>query len=239
MDTIEFFKQKTNYRMFDEHCTCIYVYPYQYLQIRKNKEFYSRANYILLDGMMLTLLFNLFKISDNRRMSIDFSSIANDLLSYVSDNKKTLYLIGARDEEISQFIINIKNRYPDLNIIGSHHGYIKNNPVQYEEAIIDILGLNPDFLLCGMGSPLQEQFLFDVQDRGWNGTGFSCGGFIFQCSLKLDYYPVWVNKFKLRWLYRGIYEPKALLKTLRIPKFIVLLMYDILKHKLKKSPAID
>jgi N-acetylglucosaminyldiphosphoundecaprenol N-acetyl-beta-D-mannosaminyltransferase len=199
-------------------------------------EFYSRADFILLDGMILTTLFNLFKISNNRRMSIDFSSIAHDLLTYTIDNKKTLYLIGARDEEIKQFIVNIKLKYPDLNIIGFHHGYIKNNKEQYDEAVNDILKLNPDFLLCGMGSPLQEGFLFDLQDKGWKGTGFSCGGFIYQASLKLDYYPVWVNKFKLRWLYRGIYEPRALLKTLKIPKFIILLMYDLLKHKFRKSP---
>lgn len=220
--------------MFDEHCVCIYVYPYQYLQIRKNKEFYSRADYILLDGMMLTRLFNLFKVSSNRRMSIDFSGIADDLLTHIANNNRTLYIIGAKQEELDQFLVNIKGKYPKLNIIGSHHGYVKNNRNLYDQAIQDIVNNNPEFVLCGMGSPLQEEFLFDLKDKGWNGTGYTCGGFIFQTSLSLIYYPEWVNTFKLRWLYRGISEPKALLKTARIPWFIIVLLFDLLTHKFKK-----
>ena len=73
INIINFFKQKTNYKLFDQGCICIYVYPFQYLQIRKNINFYKKADYILLDGMTLTGIFNFFKISNNKRMSIDFS----------------------------------------------------------------------------------------------------------------------------------------------------------------------
>lgn len=233
-NTLQFFKDKTNYSLFTEQCICIYVYPYQYLQIRKNLNFYSKADYILLDGMFLTKTFNFFKISDNKRMSIDFSGIADNLFCHILNNNKTIFFVGAKQEEVEKFSQIISQKYNGLKIVGFHHGFIKDDKQQYYLLIDKLTKLNPDFILAGMGSPLQESFLFDLKDNGWNGTGFTSGGFIYQTSVKPDYYPKLVNTLKLRWLYRGIYEPKALLKTLRIPKFVIIFLYDFLCLNLKK-----
>jgi len=227
---INFFKSKTNYKLFDKGGVCIYVYPFQYLQIRKNINFYKKADYILLDGMLLTSIFNLFKISNNKRMSIDFSSIAKDLFDYISNNNYTVYFIGAQDDEIKVFIKNISNMFPKLKISGFHHGYILGDKKLYENVLNEICKNKPDYVFAGMGSPLQEKFLFDLKDKGYKGTSYTCGGFIKQTSIKPIYYPDWVNKFKLRWLYRGIYEPAAILKTLRIPKFILVFLYDYIVY---------
>lgn len=232
---IEFFKKKCNYQLFYEGGNCIYVYPYQYLQIRRNLEFYSEADYILLDGMMLTTIFNLFGVSRNRRMSIDFSGIGNELFSYIVEGNRSVYFIGARHSEVIQFKNNILNKYPTLNIVGFHHGYLSELPDRGEELVDSIVKLNPDFVFAGMGSPLQESFLFDLKRKGWKGTGYTCGGFIYQTSLSIDYYPRWVNKFRLRWLYRGLNEPRALIKTMYIPWFILVFVSDYIKYSLRKQ----
>ena len=68
--------------------------------------------------------------------------------------------------------------------------------------------MNPDFLIVGMGVLMQERFLLKVRDSGYQGIGFTCGGFIHQTAKdEIDYYPGWVDRMNLRFLYR-MYKEK-------------------------------
>ena len=54
---------------------------------------------------------------------------------------------------------------------------------------------------------MQEQFLLMVKNTGFKGIGFTCGGFIHQTANdEIDYYPAWINRMNLRFLYRMIKE---------------------------------
>ena len=47
-----------------------------------------------------------------------------------------------------------------------------------------------------------------VKNAGYQGVGFTCGGFIHQTSKnEIDYYPAWVDKTNLRFVYRMWKEP--------------------------------
>ena len=71
-----------------------------------------------------------------------------------------------------------------------------------------IVKLNSDFLIVGMGALMQEKFLLKVKNAGYQGVGFTCGGFIHQTSRnEIDYYPAWVDKTNLRFVYRMWKEP--------------------------------
>ena len=55
---------------------------------------------------------------------------------------------------------------------------------------------------------MQEKFLLKVKNAGYLGIGFTCGGFIHQTSRnEIDYYPTWVDKTNLRFVYRMWKEP--------------------------------
>ena len=133
---IDFFKSKTNYKLFERNCICIYVYPFQYLKIRRDISFYSKADYILLDGMFLTTLFNLFRVSNNHRMSIDFSSIANKLFTYISEQNYSVFFIGATEIEIHSFIINMTNSSQTYTI----------NTMQSDLSITEIFPLQSSYI---------------------------------------------------------------------------------------------
>ena len=72
-----------------------------------------------------------------------------------------------------------------------------------------------------MGVPLQERFLLQLTDAGWNGVGITCGGFLDQLSQGVQYYPGWINSLNLRWAYRLMREPGRLWRRylLDYPKF--------------------
>ncbi|MEC7998984.1 MAG: WecB/TagA/CpsF family glycosyltransferase, partial [Bacteroidota bacterium] len=129
---------------------------------------------------------------------------------------------------------NIQVKYPDLNIIGSRDGYFKDD----EELMLhikEIIKLNPEVIIVGMGSPLQENYLIKLKGAGWSGRGFSCGGFLHQSFQNTDYYPNWVNKLNIRWLYRICNEPKLIKRyTFDYSWFLVVFMYDWMKYTISK-----
>ena len=100
---------------------------------------------------------------------------------------KSIYFIGTKPKIIDKAIENIKESYPKLNIVGFRDGFVKDE--ERKSILESIKQLHPDIVICGMGTPLQEQFLVDLQNSGWNGVGYTCGGFLHQTAENIQYYP--------------------------------------------------
>lgn len=85
-----------------------------------------------------------------------------------------------------------------------------------------------------MGTPAQDIFLKELNEIGWDGIAFTCGGFIHQvASGKLNYYPEIINKLNLRWLYRIYDEPKLFKRFFcYYPLSMLLFLYDYLNMRL-------
>ena len=81
---------------------------------------------------------------------------------------------------------------------------------------------------------MQEQFLIDLQKSGWQGVGYTCGGFLHQTAKGIQYYPKWVNRLGLRAFYRMYDEPQLIKRYfIEYPKAIVIILGDLMKAKIK------
>ena len=208
-----------------------FLNPYSYGVGRKFSAVFKRFDAIYVDGISLVILLKLFGVKC-KRMSFDSTSMAKVLFNYCEASGKTIYFIGAKQEEIDESIRNFKFQFPQLNIVGYRNGYIKT-PEEKKDLISDIMRMNPDFVISGMGTPLQEAFLLNLKDAGYKGTGFTCGGFLHQSAKGVKYYPEIYNKLHLRWLYRIMDEPKLLKRYLfDYPRAAFLFIIDYFK-----SPA--
>ena len=113
-----------------------------------------------------------------------------------------------------------------LNVLRYRDGYFSDK--EREDELDLLIKDNPDIVIVGMGTPLQEFFLRDLRELGWQGTGFTCGGYLHQSSNGIDYYPKLIDKLNLRWLYRIYDEPKLFKRyTVDYSKFIFLFAYDV------------
>ena len=210
-----------------------YVNPYSYLKLR-NKIDLTDFDLITSDGVVLKKLSSIFLNKSIQRLSPDFSSYFKPLFKQLSISKSEVYFIGTKPKFIEISIQNIQVKYPDLNIIGSRDGYFKDNE-ELRLHIKEIKKLNPEVVIVGMGSPLQENYLIKLKAAGWRGRGFSCGGFLHQSFQNTDYYPNWVNKFNVRWLYRIYNEPKLIKRyTFDYSWFLVVFAYDWMKYIISK-----
>lgn len=184
-----------------------FLNPVSYLLALENKELYKKFDGIFADGSLLVAAIKLLYGKTVTRRSFDMSSIASDFLSFAEDKNKSIYIVASQKEQVRKAVEIFKERYPKLYIIGYRDGYFASMQDIDMEAkkIVDI---NPDFLIVGMGVLLQENFLVKVKCAGFQGIGFTCGGFIHQTSNReIDYYPKWIDRMNLRFIYR-IYREK-------------------------------
>lgn len=208
-----------------------FLNPVSYLKARKLPKTYLKFNYILADGWLFVAALRLVGIK-TKRFSFDMTSLAPVVFQKAIKKQQSIFFLGAKPNEIEQFIHLIEKNFPGLKIVGFRDGYFKSLEERIN-TLQEIQRLAPDIVVTGLGVPLQEQFLTDLRKAGWQGCGFTCGGFIHQTSAGLHYYPGWVNKYHLRMPYRFIKEPHF---RKRIPdyfKFLFLFTCDYINYRKK------
>ena len=184
-----------------------YLNPVSYLTALDNKELFSQLDGIFADGGLLVKAIKMVYGKQVTRRSFDMTSMAPELFAYVVKHGKTIYIVASKQEQVEKAVEIFRERYPKVKFAGYRNGYFASESEMDVEAKY-IAKLNPDFLIVGMGALMQEKFLLKVKNAGYQGVGFTCGGFIHQTSKnEIDYYPAWVDKTNLRFVYRMWKEP--------------------------------
>lgn len=184
-----------------------FLNPVSYLTALDHKALFGAFDGIFADGSILVSAIKLCYGKAVTRRSFDMTSLAPELLAFAEKEGKTLYIVASKQEQVERAVEIFKERYPRLLFAGYRNGYFSSEDEMSVEAR-HIAALNPDFLIVGMGALMQEKFLLKARDAGYQGIGFTCGGFIHQTAKnEIDYYPAWVDKTNLRFLYR-MYKEK-------------------------------
>lgn len=196
---------------------------------RRDVEFYCDG--FLLIGLLR--LFSAFRLPRLPRVSFDFTSIAPAVFSQCQQAGLGLYIVGAREAELTAFLAKITTHYPGLTLVGARSGHL---PRTAWAATCQAIAASPArVLLVGMGGGLQEQFIAQARAAGFTGTALTCGGFITQtaASAALHYYPAWINRLHLRFLYRMLREPHTVRRyLLDYPRNAARLARDLVTRRL-------
>ena len=196
----------------DQNIICkgrIYTFlnPVSYLEAVKNEDLFSSFDGIFVDGSILAKAIRLLYGKRVNRRSFDMTSIGAEFFDYATKEGKGIYIVSSEQNNVEKAVSYIKERFNGIQIIGYRNGFFKNEEEKDLE-IRKIISLNPDYLIVGMGVIKQEEFLLRAKEAGYQGIGFTCGGFISQIAQNnIDYYPAWIDKMNLRFLYRMYKEP--------------------------------
>ena len=207
---------------------------YKLYVAEKSSVDYTKFDYICSDGFFPILLNKIWGGKKSLRISFDMTSLAPVILNYLSEHGKSVYFIGSTDNNMVKFIHRIKDNFPNLEIVGYRNGYFTED----EESDIykKIVALSPFVVVIGMGAPLQEKFAVGLRAAGYKGNIYTCGGFIHQSVSALNYYPSYIDKYNLRWLYRYYKEPKVLKRVFYLPifslKYTLILIANKIRNKL-------
>ena len=123
--------------------------------------------------------------------------------------KKRVYLLGSPAGVAEGAAARFCREVPGLDIAGTQSGYFGDEEVEVKQRIA---AAAPDFLLIGMGVPLQEKWAWENREI-LNARVIWCVGAMF------EFYaghrrraPQWMCKAGLEWLFRLLIEPRRMWK---------------------------
>ena len=132
--------------------------------------------------------------------------IAVKLLEFGNEQKKSIYLFGAKEEVIVALKEKLSIDYPNLEIIGSQNGYVKDK----DKAFKEIIKKKPDIVLVALGIPAQEKLIYKYLDKFDKGIFVGVGGSFDVISGSKKRAPKLFIKLNLEWLYRIACEPNRI-----------------------------
>lgn len=173
------------------------------------------ADYIVPDGIGVILAAKICGTPIKER--VGGYDLACALLPLIEKDSLSLYLLGAKPGVGEQAAQNIKNKYPEINICGVHHGYFSDD----NEVISEINEIQPNVIFVALGSPKQEIWMYTNRSRIKAGVMLGLGGGLDVFAGIVKRAPVIFIRLNLEWFYRLITQPARFMRMLKLPKYII------------------
>lgn len=164
----------------------------------------NKNNLVVPDGIAIVKTAKYLGLDIKER--ITGVEIAEFLLEEANKNKYKLYLFGAKEEVLNTLVEVIKNKYPNINIVGFKNGYVNDK----DKVMNEIKKLNPDITLIALGIPAQEKLINKHIEKFPKGIFIGVGGTFDVLSGTKKRAPKLFIKLNLEWLYRIVTEPKRI-----------------------------
>jgi N-acetylglucosaminyldiphosphoundecaprenol N-acetyl-beta-D-mannosaminyltransferase len=133
------------------------------------------------------------------------------LMRRAGDKGWRVFLLGAKEEVVSQVAATYQRKYPKLVLAGYRNGYWKGG-AEEAQVVGQIRDARPDLLFVAISSPKKEQFLGRYQAEMKVPFAMGVGG-TFDVAIGLvKRAPVWMQKSGLEWFYRFLQEPRRMFR---------------------------
>ena len=206
--------------LIDGRCVSqvVTINPEMFEYADKNNDFANivkEAEMVIPDGIGVKIALQINGKNVDRIPGIDF---AKKILQETAINSIPVAIVGAKEEIIVKAIENLQKEINGLNIVYYHNGYFNND----EEIYNELAQKSPKLILVAMGSPKQEEFIYNAKKFLKPCLMIGIGGSLDVWSGNIKRAPKVFQILGLEWLYRTITQPsrfKRIFPTL--PLFII------------------
>jgi N-acetylglucosaminyldiphosphoundecaprenol N-acetyl-beta-D-mannosaminyltransferase len=197
---------------------------------RSFRQIVNRAALVTPDGMPLVLGLRLLGMRGQSRV------YGPDLMLAWCDRAASLgspiYLYGGTESMLERLANNLKTKFPELAIVGSHAPPFR--PLTLDEETTDVARINAsgaDVVFVGLGCPKQEEWMARQQGN-LKAVMIGVGAAFSFHSGEVSQAPRWMMAWGLEWLYRLAMEPGRLWKRYLVnnPAFLGLFGLQLLKY---------
>ena len=171
---------------------------------------------------------------NNQRRVDGYNVLLSTIRKGLSKNTSH-YFFGSDVEILSKLEIELKNKFPDINIKGSFSPPLGTpDELAKEVAIKNIIKQEPDIIWVSLGFPKQELFIDLLHKKYTIKSNLVGVGAVFEwvAGTKVKA-PEFIANLGLEWLLRLIQEPKRLLKRYFVDNSLFL--YLIIKQFISKK----
>lgn len=148
--------------------------------------------------------------------------LAQELMLLAPQNGYKLYFFGSAPGVAEKAKAKAEEMYPGINVCGTRDGYFK--PEDEKQIIADIKAAKPDILLVALGVPKQEKWLYAHMKELKVPVSIGVGGTFDVMAGVMQRAPLWMQKAKLEWLFRGMKQPSRAGRLMALPKFVFKVM---------------
>lgn len=162
----------------------------------------SRLDRIGFDGTFLQLA--LYKVGHHvHRTSADL--VMPFVLHHVLPQHSPIVVVGAAPGIAKQASTRM-----GVHEIHAFDGYSELRRLRAN--LQEVVDLNPTLILVGLGAGLQEEVAVEFHEACPNAIVCTVGGWLDQLAQSEHYFPRWVHRLRLGWLWRIIHEPRRVLR---------------------------
>ena len=201
------------------------------------RAFFDACDIVFCDGIGVKLAARLRGRRIPERMT--YPDIILDFARACARLGLSWYLLGARPGVAEKAAERLRERVPDLNICGWHHGYFDHacDSPDNEAVISHIHQARPDVLFVCLGMPLQEKWIRANRSRLDAGLILPAGALLDYVAGRIRRAPKWMTDHGFEWLGRLILEPRRLWRRylIELPLFFVDVALDALRSPRSKT----
>lgn len=181
----------------------------------------NSADLVIPDGIGVKIGLKIKGVNAARIAGIEFS---HKLVGECAQKGFSIALVGAKPRIIEKAAENLKQKFENLNIVYVQDGYFKD----INEVYKSLDEKNPQLVLVALGSPKQEQFIFDYRKNHPETVMIGVGGSFDVWSGEVERAPEIYQKLGLEWLYRTVKEPKRFKRIFpTLPRFILRVLFSL------------
>lgn len=178
-------------------------------------EIINSAELVIPDGVGVELGLKILGYNVRRIAGIEFS---HRMIEECAKNQHSVALIGAKPEVVEKAKENLQKEFPDLYITYTHDGYFDDD----EQIIRELKIRQPRLILCALGSPKQEEFIYNNKKDFPESIFIGVGGSFDVWSGVVERAPEIYQKLCIEWLYRTVKEPKRFKRIFpTLPLFVL------------------
>ncbi|MFI6518290.1 WecB/TagA/CpsF family glycosyltransferase [Spirillospora sp. NPDC050679] len=195
------------------------------------RELINGFDLVLADGWGVVAAARIFGRPVPGRMAND------DLTDELFGMPHRVFLFGNAPGVAEEAAANLARWFPDVTVAGTRHGHVADPdgriPAATADALVaEINDAKPDVLHVGLGTPLQQRFVAEYGDRIEAPVIITCGAYFEHLAERRQYYPPWVLKLRVGFLYRLAREPRRLWRryTIELGSYVAKVLLQRLRR---------
>ncbi|MBQ9079928.1 MAG: WecB/TagA/CpsF family glycosyltransferase [Clostridia bacterium] len=148
-------------------------------------------------------------------------------LRFAAERGLRVFLLGGKPAQgdlpgvADRAAARLRDRFPTLNICGTHHGYFESNSAEEQALLERIRATSPHLLVVCLGFPRQERWIMENRDElGCVRVAMALGGSLDVWSGSVRRAPAMIRAAHLEWAWRILRDPRRLKRAAALPAFV-------------------
>ena len=189
---------------------------------------FQKADILIPDGIGIVLAAKLLhKVKLTR---IPGCELMENICALSQKKGYKIFIYGAAEKINKKAVKNLKQKYPDINIVGRCNGYIGDENML--NLVRQINKSGAQILFLALGSPRQEKWIASYKKKLTSvRICQGIGGTLDVLAGEVKRAPELYCKLGLEWLYRLLSEPKRINRQKVLPVFVLQILRQILSGK--------